>query len=159
MKSRIAALALLVTAALSVQADEAEYVGGSPAMQTRVMAISAELRCLVCQGQSLADSNSDFAQDMRAQILEMMEQGMSDREVVDFMVERYGDYVRYRPPLKSTTALLWFGPALLLALGIGVLYFNVLRRKKVIQDTPLSEEDHRRAAELLNREESGDGKA
>lgn len=157
--NRIIAMALLVTVAWTVQAEEAEYMGGDPVMHNRVMGVSAELRCLVCQGQSLADSNSDFARDMRQQIQELMEDGMSDRQVVDFMVERYGDYIRYRPPLKSTTVLLWFGPALLLALGIGVLYLNVLRRKKQIQDTPLSAADQRRAAELLKQGESGEGKA
>lgn len=159
MMSKAIAMALLLTALGSAQADEAEYMGGDPVMHNRVMGVSEELRCLVCQGQSLADSNSDFARDMRQQIQELMEDGMTDRQVVDFMVARYGDYVRYRPPLKSTTVLLWFGPALLLALGIGILYLNVLRRKKQIQDTPLSAADQRRAAELLKREESGEGKA
>ncbi len=133
----------------AVQAKDAELIGGSAEMQTRVMAVSAELRCLVCQGQSLADSNSDFAKDMREQILEMMENGRSDREVVDFMVDRYGDYVRYRPPFKATTFALWFGPFLLLAVGIAVLYYNVLSRRKQIQEVPLTEEERRRAEALL----------
>ncbi len=144
------------------QAKEAEYIGGSPEMQARVMSVSEELRCLVCQGQSLGDSNSEFAIDMRAQILEMMEGGMSERQVVDFMVERYGDYVRYRPPLKASTILLWFGPFLLLIIGGGILYFNVLRRRKQIVDTPLSEKDHRRAEALLRGDaetKSGEDKA
>ncbi len=148
-------LFLCLFCSFSVQAKEAELIGGSAEMQARVMAVSEELRCLVCQGQSLADSNSDFAKDMRTQILEMMEGGMKDREVVDFMVERYGDYVRYRPPFKATTVALWFGPFILLAIGIAVLYYNVLSRRKQIQDVPLSEEDHRRAQELLR----GDSKA
>ncbi|ALP54646.1 hypothetical protein Tel_16630 [Candidatus Tenderia electrophaga] len=159
MMSKVIATVLLLTALGSAQADEAEYTSGDPVMHNRVMGVSEELRCLVCQGQSLADSNSEFAVDMRQQIQELMEEGMTDREVVEFMVERYGDYVRYRPPLKSTTVLLWFGPALLLGLGIGILYFNVLRRKKQIQDVPLSAEDQRRAAEMLKQNESGDGKA
>ena len=159
MMKRIIALTLLLAGSCSLQAKEAEFTGGDPATHERVMAVSAELRCLVCQGQSLADSNSDFARDMRVQIKEMIEAGKSDREVVDFMVERYGDYVRYRPPFKATTILLWFGPFLLLGAGVGVLYFNVLRRKKQIQETPLTEEEHRRAAEMLRQEESGEGKA
>ena len=131
---------------------EAEYVGGDPEMYDRVMHVSGELRCLVCQGQSLADSNADFAVDMRTQIRELMDSGMTNREVVDFMVERYGDYVRYRPPFKASTALLWFGPMLLFAIGIATLYINVWRRKVKIDDQPLSEEDHRRAAELLGKD-------
>ncbi len=149
----------LLCLSLTLQAKEAEYVAGDPEMHNRVMDVSAELRCLVCQGQSLADSNSEFAVDMREYIQEMIEKGMSNREVVDFMVERYGDYVRYRPPFKSTTVLLWFGPLLLLGIGIGVLYYNILRRKKVIAETPLSEEEQRRAAALLKRDESGDSQA
>lgn len=149
MKKFILFALLCLPISFQSQAKEAEYIGGTPEMQAQVMAVSNELRCLVCQGQSLGDSNSEFAVDMRAQIREMMEGGMSHREVVDFMVERYGDYVRYRPPLKSTTVLLWFGPFLLLAIGVGVLYFNVLRRRKQIQDAPLSEEEHRRAEALL----------
>lgn len=140
------------------QAKEAEYTSGDPEIHARVMGVAAELRCLVCQGQSLADSNSDFAKDMRVQIQEMMEGGMSDRQAVDFMVERYGDYVRYRPPFKATTMLLWFGPFILLAVGVAVLYTNVLRRRKQIDETPLTEEEHRRAAELL-KEGSGENKA
>jgi cytochrome c-type biogenesis protein CcmH len=140
------------------QAKEAEYMSGTPELHSRVMSVSEELRCLVCQGQSLADSNSDFAKDMRQQIMEMMESGMNDRQVVDFMVERYGDTVRYRPPFKSITALLWIGPFVLLFIAIGILYFNVRQRRKQIKETPLTEEEHRRAAALL-QEESGDNKA
>lgn len=159
MISRMIAILLLVTAAWSVQAKEAEYIGGSLEMHNRVLGVASELRCLVCQGETLAESNSDFARDMRKQILEMMQNGKSDREVIDFLVARYGDTIRYRPPFKSTTVLLWFGPGLLLVVGIGVLYINLLRRRKQIKDVPLSAEDHRRAAELLRQEESGEGKA
>lgn len=156
---KIFLLALLcLPLSFQVQAKEAEYIGGTPEMQARVMGVSEELRCLVCQGQSLGDSNSEFARDMRNQILEMMEGGMSDRDVIEFMVERYGDYVRYRPPLKASTMVLWFGPGLLLLIGIGTLYFNVARRRKQIIDEPLSDDDHRRAAELLHKkEESKEG--
>ena len=152
-------MAVLLSLPFSLQAKEAEYTAGSPEVHDRVMAISAELRCLVCQGQSLADSNAEFAVDMRDYIQEMVEGGMSNREVVEFMVERYGDYVRYRPPFNATTMLLWFGPFLLLGTGIAVLYINILRRKKVIADTPLSEEEHRRAEALLAKDEAGDKKA
>jgi cytochrome c-type biogenesis protein CcmH len=154
----LAALCLPFIWSSQGQAKEAEYTSGDPEIHNRVMSVSEELRCLVCQGQSLADSNSDFAKDMRVQIQEMMEEGMSDRQVVDFMVERYGDYVRYRPPFKATTVLLWFGPFILLGIGVAVLYSNVLRRRKQIEEIPLTEEEHRRAAELL-KEGSGENKA
>ncbi len=150
--------AVVLCLPLGIQAKEAEYVAGNPEMHERVMDVSAELRCLVCQGQSLADSNSEFAVDMREYIQEMIEKGMSDREVVDFMVERYGDYVRYRPPFNSMTVMLWFGPLLLLGIGVGVLYYNVLRRKKTIAEIPLTEEEQRRATALLKKNESGEGR-
>ncbi len=160
MKNILLAALLCLSFPMSyqVQAKEAEYTTGAPEIHGRVMGVSEELRCLVCQGQSLADSNSEFAVDMRAQIQEMMEGGMNDRQVVDFMVERYGDYVRYRPPFKATTMLLWFGPFILLAVGVAVLYTNILRRRKQVDETPLTEEQHRRAAELL-KQDSGENKA
>ena len=162
MKKLITGAILCLSLSFQLQAKEAEYIGGTPEMQARVMSVSNELRCLVCQGQSLGDSNSDFAKDMRSQILDMMEDGMNERQVVDFMVERYGDYVRYRPPLKATTILLWFGPFLLLGIGVSVLYYNVIQRRKQIQDAPLSEEEHRRATALLRGDKeknSGEDKA
>lgn len=155
-------ICLMLCLTFQVQAKEAEMIGGSAEMQAKVMAVSGELRCLVCQGQSLADSNAEFAVDMRTQIMEMMQEGMSHREVVDFMVERYGDYVRYRPPFKATTMALWFGPFILLGIGIAVLYYNVLQRRKHIQDAPLSDEDRKRAEALLrgdSKESSGEDKA
>lgn len=155
---RVIMIAILALAPLWAGAKEAEFTGGDPQTHERMMSVAGELRCLVCQGQSLADSNSDFARDMRQQIKEMIESGKSNREVVDFMVDRYGDYVRYRPPFKSTTVLLWFGPFLLLGIGVAVLYWNILRRKKQIVEAPLSEADRRRAEALL-QDQSEDGKA
>ena len=151
-------IALLLCVPLVGQAKEATYENDNPEMYQRVMAISGELRCLVCQGQSLADSHSEFAVDMRNQIQEMMEEGKSDREVVDFLVERYGETIRYRPSLNSTTVLLWFGPGLLLVVGIGALYLNVRRRKKAVLNQPLSAEDQRRAEAMLEQK-SGDKQA
>ena len=153
----IVLLSTSLLVSLPGQAKEAEYANGDPVINQRVMEISAELRCLVCQGQSLADSHSEFAVDMRNQIQEMMEDGKSNREVVNFLVERYGETIRYRPSLTATTTLLWFGPGLLLIGGIGVLYFNVLRRKKQIKGQPLSEDEQRRAKALL--QDLGDKKA
>jgi len=154
----VALLCLSFPLSIQVQAKEAEYATGTPEIHNRVMGVSEELRCLVCQGQSLGDSNSEFAVDMRAQIQEMMEGGMSDRQVVEFMVERYGDYVRYRPPFKASTLLLWFGPFILLAVGVAVLYTNVLRRGKQADEAPLTEEQQRHAAALL-KQDSGENKA
>jgi len=150
-------LSVLLCLPFMVNAKEAESVIADPVLHERVMSVSAELRCLVCQGQSLADSHSEFAVDMRQQIHDMMADGMTNREVVDFMVQRYGDTVRYRPPFNAVTVLLWFGPFILLAAGVGVLYFNIARRRKQVVETPLSDGD-RRQAEALLKDDAEDNK-
>jgi cytochrome c-type biogenesis protein CcmH len=104
------------------------------ALERRVMAIAAELRCLVCQNQTIADSNAELAMDLRRQVREMLQQGKSEREVLDFMTTRYGDFVLYRPPVKSSTALLWFGPAALLVGGLGTLAWVLRRRSRLSAD-------------------------
>lgn len=108
----------------------------------------AELRCLVCQNQNLADSNSALAQDLRNKTYEMVVAGSSREEIVDFMVSRYGDFVLYKPPVKSSTLLLWAGPLLFLLLGLGVL-FAILRNKRKQAVPALSEADQQRAEQLL----------
>jgi len=160
MKRIIFAVLLLVSGASLGWAKEATPVMGDAAMQERVMKLSGELRCLVCQGQSLADSHSDFALDMRRKIQSLMEQGMSDAQVKDFLVARYGDFILYRPPLTSTTALVWFGPLILFVLGAGVLLFNIKRRRKVVssEPPPLSTEEQARVQGLLNGD-TGERKA
>jgi len=145
--SRLLALVPLLFAA-SVAAKEAPLAAADPVLEKRVMALAEELRCLVCQNQTLADSNAPLAEDLRNQLREKMREGKSDAEVVDFLVERYGDFVLYRPPLKARTALLWFGPLLLLAAGFGVLLRRVLRRRPG-QDAEITASERKRAAELL----------
>ncbi len=103
-------------------AGEAKPITDDPVIEDRMHRLGEELRCLVCQNQSLADSHSGLAEDLRREMRELMASGKSDKEVVDFMVARYGDFVRYRPPLKATTLLLWLGPFLLLLVAIFVLY-------------------------------------
>ena len=145
---RVPALVLLAVLAAPCAAKEAAPAAADPVLEKRVMALAEELRCLVCQNQTLADSNAPLAEDLRNQVREKMRAGKSDREVVDFLVERYGDFVLYRPPLKATTLLLWFGPFLLLALGFAVLLRRVRRRRQAA-DTEISDADRKRAAELL----------
>jgi cytochrome c-type biogenesis protein CcmH len=135
-----------------VSLSAAEAPSPDPALEQRVRTVAEELRCLVCQNQTLADSNADLAVDLRREIREKMRAGMSDKAVIDYLVARYGDFVRYRPPFKSTTLLLWLGPFLLLITGATVLYVNVARRRRRVAETPLSPEEHRRAAELLGKE-------
>ena len=118
-------------------------------LDKRVHALTTELRCLVCQNQTLAESNAPLAVDMRNQIREQMKAGASERDVVDFLVARYGDFVLYRPPVKATTLLLWGGPALLLALGAWLLVRIVRERRVIAEAPPLSAEERQRAEALL----------
>ncbi len=117
------------------------------ALDKRVMDLAAELRCLVCQNQSLAESNAGLAVDLRNQIRAQLARGASEREVVDFMVARYGDFVLYRPPLKASTFLLWFGPFVLLIAGICVLIRRIRLQGKM--NRQLSEAERLRAEQLL----------
>ncbi len=129
-------------------AGETAPAAADAAIEARATALETELRCLVCQNQTLADSSAPLAVDLRNQIRERMRAGASDRDIIDFMVERYGDFVLYRPPLKATTVLLWTGPVLLLIAGLAALYFRLARRRSERQPA-LSEEERARAAALL----------
>jgi cytochrome c-type biogenesis protein CcmH len=120
---------------------------GDDALDRRVANLAHELRCLVCQNQTLADSNAPLAVDLRNQIREQMAAGKSDRDVVDFLVARYGDFVLYRPPLKATTILLWAGPFLFLVLGLFFLFRFVRSRR--VPEPDLSEPERAQAAKLL----------
>ena len=118
-----------------------------PALERRVTNLAHELRCLVCQNQTIADSSAPLAVDLRNQIREQLAAGKSERDVVDFMVERYGDFVLYRPPLKASTVLLWTGPFAFLIIGFYLL-IRVLRRRQV-PEPRLSDAERARAAKLL----------
>lgn len=135
LATRLVAAAFM--ALLWVGAHATPPMGSSqtdPALEARVQRISAELRCLVCQNQTIADSNADLAVDLRRQVRLMLQQGQSEQQIIDFMTARYGDFVLYRPPVKSTTALLWFGPAALLVLGVAVLLITLRRRSRLPAD-------------------------
>lgn len=131
-------------------AREAAPTAADVVVEKRMVAISEELRCLVCQNESLAGSQADLAKDLRREIREQIAQGKSDKEILDFMTGRYGDFVRYRPPLKGTTFLLWFGPFLLLVAGIAALGIILRRRGKRVVETTLSAEEQKRAEALLS---------
>src|SRR6266568_5767153 len=121
-------------------------------LEQRMQALTQQLRCLVCRNETLADSPADVAEDLRRQIRDQMKAGKSDQEIVAFLHERYGDFVLYKPPVKSTTYLLWFGPFVLLIGGTFLLYQYVGRRRRMIADKPLTEEERKRAEELLKRQ-------
>jgi cytochrome c-type biogenesis protein CcmH len=130
-------------------AGEAKPLGEDPAVEARVKHLAIELRCLVCQNQTLADSNAPLAEDLRREVREMIVKNMSDKEIIDFLVERYGDFVLYRPPVKATTALLWVGPFVLLIVGLAALIIAVRRRSQKLVDVPVTEEEHQRVEQLL----------
>jgi cytochrome c-type biogenesis protein CcmH len=118
-------------------------------VEVQVQRLSEQLRCLVCQNQTLADSHAELAQDLKQEIREMAAKGMEDQAIVDYLVERYGDFVRYRPPLKSTTALLWLGPFVLLIAGGFGLFITLRKREKLAVDAPLNENEALKVSELL----------
>jgi cytochrome c-type biogenesis protein CcmH len=144
-------LLLFVSVAPAV-ADEAKPLAEDPELEKRVMALAEDLRCLVCQNETLAGSHAPLAVDLRNQIREQMKAGRSDDEIIAFMTERYGDFVLFRPPVKATTYLLWFGPFALLAVGVIVQYIYLKRRRERLREQPLSEEERKRVEALL-----GDG--
>ena len=146
-KRWIAAFLLLLIPAMGAFAGEAAPVAADVALEKRVMALAEELRCLVCQNQTIADSNAGLAIDLKNQVREKLAAGMSEREIIDYMVARYGDFVLYRPPVKTVTVLLWFGPPLLLALGLWILLVTVRRRRTA---QPLTADEQARAQALLN---------
>jgi len=137
------------------QGKEAIPMAEDPVVEARMLDLAKNLRCLVCQNQSLAGSDSDFANDLRREMRDMIGRGMSDQEIIEFMVERFGDFILYNPPVKLTTMLLWFGPILLLSIGAFTL-IRVLKLRRKMSDVPLSEDDHRRAKALLKNEKDGE---
>jgi cytochrome c-type biogenesis protein CcmH len=136
---RASLLALALVAGLAAAQD--------PALEKRVTGVAHELRCLVCQNQTLAESNAPLAVDLRNQIREQLSGGASERDVLDFMVARYGDFVLYRPPLKASTLALWIGPFVLLLGGALLLWRRIARRR--VPEPQLSDAQHARAAKLL----------
>lgn len=135
----------------AAMAKEAAPMAADLEVEKRMVAISEELRCLVCQNESLSGSHAELAQDLRREIRKMIAEGKTDKEILDFMVDRYGDFVRYRPPMKPTTWLLWGGPFLFLAGGLAALIAFLRRRAKDNAAPALSDEERRRAATLLDQ--------
>ena len=144
---------LILALCAGVQAKEAPNTSADPALEARVLVIAEELRCLVCQNETIAASHADLAIDLRSQIRTKLTQGQSQKQILDFMVERYGDFVLYRPPLKTTTVLLWIGPFVLLGLAVLLMVLNVRRRQRsAVAETlgPLTAAEAERARRLLD---------
>lgn len=154
IKSRLPALILATLMAASAFSPWAraytleEFSFSDPAKAEEFRRLTEELRCLVCQNESLAGSQADLAQDLRKEVYRLMQSGKSREEVIAFLVERYGDFVLYDPPLKPSTYLLWFGPLLLAAMG-GVFFVVTLRNKRQTRNPVLTEEEQGRLQALL----------
>ncbi len=155
----IAAVALWCGLVVSAMAGTAEPVAQDPVLEKRLNALSAELRCLVCQNQSLADSHAELAIDLKNQVRDMMRAGKTDDEIKQYLTQRYGDFVLYNPPVKASTWLLWVGPFVLLVGGVFVLSFILRSRRRdmavVKEASPADTADRERARALL----AGDGAA
>lgn len=130
-------------------ANEAQPLSDDPALEQRLHNLSQELRCLVCQNETLADSRADLAEDLRREIREQMRAGKSDKEIVSFLTARYGQFILYRPRVTPTTYLLWFGPFVLLLAGLAMLFYYIKQRRDMIPEQPLTAEERRRAEDLL----------
>jgi cytochrome c-type biogenesis protein CcmH len=131
-------------------ANDAPPLADDPVTEQRLISISEEMRCLVCQNESLAGSRSDLANDLRREIRTLIKEGKSDEQIRAFMVERYGDFVLYRPPVKPITWLLWIGPFVILAIGIAFLMSYLRRRNAMASTKVLSEADNQKIDALLN---------
>lgn len=145
------ALLLILLLPLLTWAAAPVYPFETPQQEARFLELSEQLRCLVCQGQSISDSNSDLAEDLRAEVHRMILEGKSDAEIIDFMVSRYGDFVLFKPPLRPSTYFLWFGPFVLLILGLLVLLRMVRQRRG--GGGELSATEQARVRALLDEEE------
>ena len=142
-------MAWLVCVLSIAQAKVAPNTSADPVLEAKMMVIAEELRCLVCQNETIAASSADLAVNLKNQIRIKLNEGQSQKQILDFMVQRYGDFVLYRPPLKTTTVLLWLGPFTLLAIAVLMLVLNVRRRRRSAQPAALSDADTAKARELL----------
>ncbi len=151
MKSLLLIYAALLCFGTSFAKDAAP-LAQDPVVEQRLISISEEMRCLVCQNESLAGSRSDLANDLRREIRTLIQEGKSDDQIRTFMVERYGDFVLYRPPVKPITWLLWVGPFVILIIGIAGLMMYLRRRNQSIPSTTLTEADNQKIDALLNQD-------
>ena len=143
------AFLVLMLASTLGWSKEAVPVAEDPEVEKRMLALTMDLRCLVCQNESIADSRADFSNDMRREIRQKIKENKSDEEIIQFLVDRYGDFVLYNPPIKPTTIMLWFGPILLFVIGFISLLTYLKRRREQIEEVSLSEAEQKKAEVLL----------
>lgn len=151
--ARFAALLALMLALPLGWAKEAVPAAEDPQVERRMVELSEDLRCLVCQNETIAASRADFANDLRREIREQIKADKTDKEIVDFLVARYGDFVLYRPPFKSTTLFLWAGPFIFLLIGATTLFVYLRRRRQQIEEPVLTEQQRKQAEALLKESE------
>ena len=154
---RIFLIAICVFSLGSAFAKDAAPLADDPVTEQRLISISEEMRCLVCQNESLAGSRSDLANDLRREIRILIKEGKSDDQIRSFMVERYGDFVLYRPPVKPVTWLLWIGPFIILGLGITGLLMYLRRRNSSMPNVTLTDADNQKIDALLNVNDKKEG--
>jgi cytochrome c-type biogenesis protein CcmH len=145
------ALACLILLTFQARAVEPAERLADPVLEARARAISKELRCLVCQNEAIDDSNADLAHDIRVLLRERIKDGDTDRQAIQFLVDRYGDFILLKPPVEPVTYVLWFGPPLVLAIALGGIALHVRRRRATGEDVPvpLTEDERRRLAAML----------
>ena len=137
---------------LSINAVEPNEILKNPQLEMRARMLSKNIRCLVCQNQSIDDSNASLAKDLRRIVREQLVNGASDNEIFDFLVKRYGDFVLLKPPIKPTTYILWYGPLFLFIIGIFASILFLSRRKKILPEPPLTNEEVEKLSKLtVNR--------
>ncbi|HSE24796.1 MAG TPA: cytochrome c-type biogenesis protein [Pyrinomonadaceae bacterium] len=154
---RLIGLVLLVLLGVGQAiSQEAKPMTDDPALEKRLNNLSKELRCLVCQNETLADSQADLAEDLRREIREQMRAGKSDQEIINFLTQRYGQFILYRPRVTPTTYLLWFGPFVLLLAGLALLFNYIKHRRDQIEEQPLTLAQRKIAEELLSSDSGKD---
>jgi len=137
--------------------QQAQPLTDDPVLEKRLNNLSKELRCLVCQNETLADSQADLAEDLRREIREQMRAGKSDQEIINFLTQRYGQFILYRPRVTPTTYLLWFGPFVLLLAGLALLFNYIRKRRDQIEEHPLTVVQRKMAEELLSPDSACNG--
>ncbi len=158
MRTYLLLLCVLIPAYGWAEPQTVDQVSDNPVIEARLKHLATELRCLVCQNETLADSRADLAVDLRNEIRGLIAKGNSDQQVIDYLVARYGDFVRFRPPLKSSTFLLWFGPFILAVLGVALLIVYLIRLRRRASNPLLTEAEQHNLQSLVNKLD-GDSKS
>ncbi len=146
-------LSIIISLPLNVVAVEPSEILQNPQLEIRARNLSQNIRCLVCQNQSIDDSNASLARDLRKIVREQLVSGASDDEIYNFLIERYGDFVLLRPPVKATTYILWYGPLFIFFAGLVLSALFLIRRKRILPEEPLSHSEKEELSRLISRKD------